>query len=106
MRVGVEFFPHFLDATEEIGADAAILLTTRSAGNAGNLWPGGTPSRTAAAPGRRAEHGHTTIEHAKAMRSTSAVKSTCPGVSMILMRVLMPWKGPTRGPRPQEWRQP
>ncbi len=32
------------------------------------------------------KHGDRAVEHAEAKRSTSTVKSTCPGVSMMLMR--------------------
>ncbi len=35
-------------------------------------------------------------------RSTSAVKSTCPGVSMMLMRCLMPFHGPQEAFQAQE----
>ena len=54
-------------------------------------WTPATASKTAIAPSRT-----------RSERSTSAVKSTCPGVSMMLMRCLIPFHGPQEAFQAQE----
>jgi hypothetical protein len=99
--VGLEFFTHLGDGAEKVGAGAVILLMKAMRGTpyllAGRQtvsdwgWTPATAQKTATAPSR------TRME-----RSTSAVKSTCPGVSMMLVWVRMPFHGPQEASQAQE----
>ena len=74
-----------VDGTEEVGPDRSILLMKhiRDA-----VLVGLPPDRLGLGldTGHRVEHGDRPVEHPQA-RSTSTVKSTWPGVSMILIQV-------------------
>ena len=83
---GAQTVANHLDTAEEIGADAVHLVDEADARHA--VLVGLAPDRLGLRldPGDAVEHGDRAVEHAQAERSTSMVKSTWPGVSMMLMR--------------------
>ncbi len=92
-----------IDAVE-VGADAVHLVDERDAAARCTCWPGARRSRTGAGRRRRRQNTAIAPSSTRSERSTSAVKSTWPGVSMMLMRCLIPFQGPAwRRSRRRRW---
>ncbi len=81
--VSVQTILHGLDSVEEVCAHAVILVDERDAGDAvgGSLTPNGL--RLGLNAGNGVEDGDGAVRSTRRQRSTSTVKSTWPGVSMI-----------------------
>jgi hypothetical protein len=95
-----EALAHRLEAHVEVGADLVHLVDERDARHV--VLVGLTPDRLALRLDAVAtvEHRDRAVEHTQE-RSTSMVKSTWPGVSMMLMRCGTPWWAPSSGVQKQ-----
>ena len=80
-----ELFLHLLDAIVEVGPHAIELVDKGDARHAVR-WPGARRSRDCTSTPPTAQKTPTAPSRTRRLRSTSAVKSTCPGVSISVMR--------------------